>query len=87
VILLTLALGIGSTVAIFSAWPTPSCSAPLPFPDPEELAFIWNRLPATNAARSLVSGPDFRDYQQGTTAFQGFAGAAAFPGTLTGDGP
>jgi putative ABC transport system permease protein len=27
------------------------------------------------------------DYQQGTAAFEGFAGAVAFPGTLTGDGP
>ena len=85
VILLTLALGIGSNVAIFSV-ANAVLFRPLPFKDPEELAFVWTRLPATNVARSLVSGPDFRDYQQESTRFQGFAGAVAVPGTLTGDG-
>jgi len=86
VILLTLALGIGSTVAIFSV-ANAVLFRPLPFRDSEELAFVWTRLPATNVARSLVSGPDFRDYQQETTRFAGFAGAVAIPGTLTGFGP
>ncbi len=86
VILLTLALGIGSNVAIFSVANAVLFRA-LPFRDPGELVFVWNRLPATNVARALVSGPDFRDYQQGATMFQGFAGAIAVPGTLTGDGP
>ena len=86
VILLTLALGIGSTVAIFSVANTVLFRA-LPFQDPEELAFVWNRLPSTNVARSLVSGPDFKDYQTETTQFEEFAGAVAISGTLTGDGP
>jgi putative ABC transport system permease protein len=86
VIVLTLGLGIGSNVAIFSVANTVLFRA-LPFEDPEELAFVWTRLPATNVARSLVSGPDFKDYQEGTRSFEGFAGAAAIPGTLTGDGP
>lgn len=86
VILLTLALGIGCTVAIFSV-ANAVMFRPLPFRDPERLAFVWTRLPATNVARSLVSGPDFRDYQNETTSFAGLAAAAAIPGTLTGDGP
>jgi len=86
VIVLTLALGIGSNVAIFSVANAVLFRA-LPFEDPDELAFVWTRLPATNVARSLVSGPDFRDYQAETTRFEGFAGAAALTGTLTGDGP
>jgi putative ABC transport system permease protein len=86
VILLTLALGIGSNVAIFSVANAVLFRA-LPFQDPEELAFVWTRLPATNVARSLVSGPDFQDYQQEAMRFEGFAGAVAIPGTLTGDGP
>ena len=85
VILLTLALGIGSNVAIFSVANAVLFRA-LPFKDPEELAFVWTRLPATNVERSLVSGPDMKDYQTGTTHFEGFAGAVALPGTLTGDG-
>ncbi|MEW5915213.1 MAG: ABC transporter permease [Gemmatimonadota bacterium] len=86
VIVLTLALGIGSNIAIFSVANAVLFRA-LPFQDPEELAFVWTRLPATNVARSLVSGPDFQDYQRETTQFEGFAGAVAIPGTLTGDGP
>jgi putative ABC transport system permease protein len=86
VIVLTLALGIGSNVAIFSV-ANAVLFRPLPFANPEELTFVWNRLPATNVARSLVSGPDFKDYQTDATQFEGFAGAVALPGTLTGDGP
>jgi len=86
VILLTLALGIGSNVAIFSVANAVLFRA-LPFKDPGELAFIWARLPKTNVARSLLSGPDLKDFQTETTKFQGFAAAAAIPGTLTGDGP
>lgn len=85
VILLTLALGIGSTVAIFSV-ANGVLFRDLPFKDPQELAFVWTRLPETNVVRSLVSGPDFQDYQKETTQFEEFAGAVAIAGTLTGDG-
>ena len=86
VILLTLALGIGSTVAIFSVANAVLFRA-LPFKDPDQLAFVWTRLPSTNVARSLVSGPDFKDYQNQTTQFDAFAGAIALSGTVTGEGP
>jgi putative ABC transport system permease protein len=85
VIVLTLALGIGSNVAIFSV-ANAVLFRPMPFTNPDELVFVWNRLPATNVARSLVSGPDFKDYQTETTQFEGFGGAVAIQGTLTGDG-
>ncbi len=86
VIVLTLALGIGCTVAIFSVANAVLFRA-LPFHRPGQLAFVWTRLPATNVARSLVSGPDFKDYQADATQFTEFAGAVALAGTLTGDGP
>ncbi len=86
VIILTLALAVGSNVAIFSV-ANAVLFRPLPFKDPDRLAFVWNRLPATNVSRSLVSGPDFQDYQAQATQFEGFAGAVALSGTLTGDGP
>jgi putative ABC transport system permease protein len=86
VILLTLALGIGSNVAIFSVANAVLFRA-LPFKNPEELAFVWTRLPKTNVNRALVSGPDMKDYQTEATRFTGFAGAMAIPGTLTGEGP
>jgi predicted permease len=86
VILLTLALGIGSNVAIFSVANAVLFRA-LPFRNPGELAFVWTRLPKTNVSRALVSGPDFKDYQTETTRFAGFAGAVALPGNITGEGP
>src|SRR5687768_7658929 len=86
VILLTLALGIGSNVAIFSVANAVLFRA-LPFENPEELAFVWTRLPKTNVRRALVSGPDFKDFLTDATTFKGFAGAVAIPGTLTGEGP
>ena len=86
VIVLTLALGIGSNVAIFSVV-NAVLFRPLPFKDPEKLAFVWTRLPKTNVKRALVSGPDFKDYQTEATRFTGFAGAMALPGTITGEGP
>ena len=85
VIVLTLALGIGSNVAMFSVANAVLLRA-LPYDHPEELALVWTRLQATNVERSLVSGPDLRDYQTQTTRFEGFAGAVAVPGTLTGGG-
>jgi putative ABC transport system permease protein len=85
VIVLTLALGIGSNVAMFSVANAVLLRA-LPYDHPEELALVWTRLQATNVERSLVSGPDFGDYQRQTTRFEGFAGAAAVAGTLTGAG-
>ncbi|HUF71247.1 MAG TPA: ABC transporter permease [Longimicrobiales bacterium] len=85
VIVVTLALGIGSNVAIFSV-ANAVLFRPLPYENPEALALVWTRLPATNVDRSLVSGPDFQDYQTETTRFEGFAGAAAIAGTLTGEG-
>ena len=85
VIVLTLALGIGSNVAMFSVANAVLLRA-LPYDHPEELALVWTRLQATNVERSLVSGPDLGDYQTQTTRFEGFAGAVAVPGTLTGAG-
>src|SRR4029450_3666326 len=84
-IVLTLALGIGSNVAMFSVANAVLLRA-LPYDHPEELALVWTRLQATNVERSLVSGPDLGDYQTLTAGVEGFAGAAAVPGTLTGSG-
>ncbi|HYV97454.1 MAG TPA: ABC transporter permease [Gemmatimonadaceae bacterium] len=85
VILITLGLGIGSNIAIFSVANAVMFRA-LPFEKPDELAFVWTHFPRTNVARSLVSGPDLKDYQTETTKFQGFAAAVAVAGTLTGEG-
>ena len=86
VILLTLALGIGSNVAIFSV-ANAILFRPLPYENPEELVLVWTRLPDTDIERNLVSPPDFGDYQAEARLFAGLASAMAVPSTLTGDGP
>ena len=84
-ILLTLGLGIGSNVAIFSV-ANAVLFRPLPYSQPEELVLVWNRLLATDVPRALVSGPDFYDYRRETTSFVGFAGAIALAGSPHGRG-
>ncbi len=84
VVVATLALGIGSNVAIFGV-ANAVLFRPLPYEDPEELALVWTQI--TNQPRALVSGPDFIDYRNETRSFEGFAGAVAIDGALTGDGP
>jgi hypothetical protein len=48
VIVLTLGLGMGSNVAIFSV-ANAVLFRPLPYANPEELALVWTRLPAADA--------------------------------------
>ncbi len=85
-ILLTLALGVGSNVAIFSV-ANAVLFRPLPYEEPDELVLVWTRHPNSDQERNLVSPPDFGDYQAETTLFDGFAAAMALQGTITGDGP
>ncbi len=85
VLVFTLALGIGSNVAIFSV-ANAVLFQPLPFREPEQLVLVWNRLANSNVERALVSGPDFVDYQQQTTLFEDLAVAVPNKGTLTGEG-
>ena len=80
VLVLTLALGIGSNVAIFSV-ANAVLFRPLPYDDPEQLVLVWTRLPATDVPRSLVSPPDFGDYRNEATLFADLASAMAVPGT------
>ncbi len=84
VVLLTLALAIGSNVAIFSV-ASAVLLQPLPYGDPERLVLVWNRMANANRPNVPVSGPDFVDYKDQTTLFEGFAGAIAVEATLTGE--
>lgn len=83
VVVATLALGIGSNVAIFGV-ANAVLFQPLPYEDPEELALVWTQI--TNQPRALVSGPDFVDYRNETRQFEGFAGAVAITAAITGEG-
>jgi putative ABC transport system permease protein len=75
VTILTLALGIGLTVTIFSAV-NGVLIRPLPYGQPQKLANIWVDLGVGNQSLPAVSPFDFRDYQQRARTFEAFASAS-----------
>ncbi len=91
VAVLTLALGLGANATLFSVLHHVLLS-PLPYPDSDRLAVIWNEL-GQGGAQSLpaVSALDYRDYPRMSELFEDFAAASGaravgLSGILTGDG-
>ena len=91
VAVLTLALGIGANTTLFSVL-RGVLLRPLPYPEADRLAVIWNEL-GQGGAQSLpaVSALDYRDYPRMTQLFEDFAAASGaravgLSGILTGDG-
>ena len=64
--ILTLALGIGATSAIFSV--VYAVFEPMPYPKPDELVMVWS----TNTGnRNPVSTADYLEWKDGNSCFQG----------------
>ena len=82
---LTLALGIGATSAIFSLVYA-VLLAPLPYPEADRLVRVWETSPQ-GATRNVVSSGNAVDWQERARSFS-VLGAHMFgsPVTLTGDG-
>jgi len=66
VAVMTLALGIGATTAIYSVLYA-TFLAPMPYPNAEQLVIVWSKI---NGERNSVSAGDFLDWKRQTTAFQ-----------------
>ena len=71
VVVLTLALGICATTAIFSIV-YGIVFRPLPYHNPERLVAVWTRLP-DEGGRGRVSMPDFKDWHLQNTVFEELA--------------
>jgi predicted permease len=63
VVILTLALGIGATTAIFSVVDA-TLLRPLPFPEPERLVILQDDLPGAGARDVGMSEPEWQDLQR-----------------------
>lgn len=85
VALLTLALGIGATTAIFTVIDAVLLQ-PLPYRDPGQLVRINHFYPSLNNLRAGVSAPGFRIYDGHTEIFQFAAAERNANMTLTGQG-
>ncbi len=68
-VLLTLALGIGATTAIFTV-DYATLLAPLPYPQPNQLMIVWSKA---RAFRNPVSAGDYLDWKQQNHSFQQLA--------------
>jgi putative ABC transport system permease protein len=62
---LTLALGIGATTAIFSV--VYAVFEPMPYPQPDQLVMVWSRVQGNR--NSTVAG-DFLDWKERSSSFQ-----------------
>jgi predicted permease len=62
---LTLALGIGATTAIFSV--VYAVFEPMPYPKSEQLVMIWSRI---HGERNSVAPGDYLDWKRRSTSFQ-----------------
>jgi putative ABC transport system permease protein len=69
---LTLAVGIGATTAIFSIV-NAALLRPLPYPDPARLVSVFSVNPAPNGGLWVVSPADFRDWRELSKGFESLA--------------
>jgi putative ABC transport system permease protein len=70
--ILTLALGIGATTAIFSVV-NAVVLRPLPFDDPDRIVVVTNTNLKTGARNTTISGPDFVDWRAQARSFEALA--------------
>jgi predicted permease len=82
--LLTLALGIGMTTAIFSVVQA-VLLRPVPFADPGRLVLMWETDRSSGTTREPASIPDFVDYRARSRQVSAVGAFASFDANLTPD--
>jgi putative ABC transport system permease protein len=83
--IVTLALGIGATTAIFSVVNS-VLLRPLPYENPERLTTIWGELRTRKVYDWLFAPGDIKDLQDQATMFEGIAAVRTNPAPLIIDG-
>lgn len=71
-VVLTLGVGIASSVALFSVLEGVILE-PLPYPDPDRLVRLWERNPEVDATPQDVSPLNFADWEANATGFDAMA--------------
>src|SRR4030095_13996786 len=71
VAVLTLALGVGATTALFSV--VYAVFEPMPYPNPDQLVMVWSKV---KGERNSVSPGDYLDWQQRSGSFRAMGAGA-----------
>lgn len=85
VILITLALGIGATTAVFSVVDA-VLLRPLAYPAAEDLVMVWERNVPRDREQNVVAGANFLAWRAASTSFEGLAAFMPWGATLSGEG-
>lgn len=80
VVLITLTVGIGSTVAMYSVL-NAALGQALPFPEPNQL--VLGRATFGGNVNPFASFPDYMDYRDQNESFQAFGAMTGFPMEIT----
>jgi putative ABC transport system permease protein len=83
--LLTIALGIGASTAIFSVVNAVLLKS-LPYTEPERLVLLWGDLRNRNVRDFPTAPGDYNDIRAAGTQFEGLAAVSTFRQTLTSEG-
>jgi len=85
VAILTLAIGIGANIVIFSVV-NGILLKPLPFPDSRRVVTIWETDANRNVTRGMASAPEFLDWRDMNHVFQELSAYRALSFAITGSG-
>lgn len=85
VVVLTLALGIGSTTAVFSVI-SAVLLRPLPFKEPDRLVMVWEKREKRHEDRVVVSPGNFADWKAQSRSFESLAAMQGWSSSYMIDG-